>query len=233
MKVTVIYGAMHKGSTYNCVQELLKNFTDVEVTEFFLPKDMPHFCNGCFSCFLKGENTCPHYNQVNNIKQSMLKANLIILASPVYVCDVSGQMKALLDHFGYIWMPHRPEYLMFNKIGLVLSTAAGAGTSHTNKTMKKSLNYWGLKRVFSYKKNVGAMSWEEVNSKNKNQIIKEFRILADKISKAVAKSNTLKPRLFTKIIFTAMKGMQKKNSWNETDKNYWKEQGWLEGKKPW
>ena len=46
-----------------------------------------------------------------------MEADLIILASPVYVYHVTGAMKALLDHYGYMWMAHRPEEAMFKKTG--------------------------------------------------------------------------------------------------------------------
>ncbi len=85
MKVTVIYGSMRKGSTYNCVRIMLEHIQDkiIDKTEFFLPKDMSHFCKGCFSCFTNGEETCPHYKEIKPIAQSLEEADLIILASPV------------------------------------------------------------------------------------------------------------------------------------------------------
>jgi len=49
MKITVINGNMRRGSTWHTMdlirQELAK-YDETEVTEFFLPKDMPHFCIG-------------------------------------------------------------------------------------------------------------------------------------------------------------------------------------------
>lgn len=235
MKVTVIYGTMHKGSTYNCVKLLLNHLqnNDTNITEFFLPKDMPHFCCSCFSCFLNGEETCPHYKEMNPIARSLEKADLIILASPVYVCNVSGQMKAFLDHLGYRWMPHRPHPEMFHKTGLVVSTAAGAGTKTTNKTMKKSLLYWGVNKIYSYGINVAAMSWDDVDTKKKKQIEEQLTKLSDKIIKTAARSNKKSPNYFTKILFNVMKVSQKNNTWNNTDYNHWKNNGWLDGKKPW
>jgi len=62
MKTVIIYGIEHKGSTYNVVQLFKKQLAigDNDVSEFFLPKDMPHFCIGCNNCFMKGEEFCPH-----------------------------------------------------------------------------------------------------------------------------------------------------------------------------
>ncbi|WP_234123478.1 flavodoxin family protein [Clostridium hydrogenum] len=235
MKVTVIYGTMHKGSTYNCVKNLLNNtkINDSDITEFFLPKDMPHFCCSCFSCFLKGEDYCPHYKEVQPIAKALEEADLIVLSSPVYVLNVSGQMKALLDHLGYRWMPHRPYQEMFSKVGVVISTAAGAGTKEANKVMKKSLLFMGVRKVYSYGINVGAMSFEDVGTKKKEKIEKQLQKLGDKVIKSVKNSSKKGPSCFAKMLFYLMRMSQKNNKWNKTDYNYWKDNGWLDGKKPW
>jgi multimeric flavodoxin WrbA len=120
MKTCLIHGTMRKGSTYHITKMILDKLdSDLnnEVTEFFLPKDMPNFCVGCYQCIFKGEQLCPHASSVNKIHQAMVDADLIIITSPVYVFDVSGQLKAMFDHFGYQWMSHRPNKTMFNKIG--------------------------------------------------------------------------------------------------------------------
>ena len=130
MKITVINGSMRHGITWHCLEIMkqeLAEYGEVEVEEFFLPEDMPHFCQGCFSCFMKGEDTCPHAAAVQPLAQAILRADVVALTSPVYAMDVSGQMKALLDHLCYQWLSHRPHPLMFNKIGLILTTAAGSG----------------------------------------------------------------------------------------------------------
>ena len=48
-------------------------------------------------------------------------------ATPPTVPSMTGQLKTFLDHMGYRWLPHRPHPQMFRKIGLAVSTAAGAG----------------------------------------------------------------------------------------------------------
>ncbi len=63
---------------------------------------------------------------------AMDEADVIILASPVYVYHSTGAMKAFLDHYGYRWMVHSPEESMFKKQGVCISTAAGAGMKSTN-----------------------------------------------------------------------------------------------------
>ncbi|HEX2938424.1 MAG TPA: flavodoxin family protein [Ruminiclostridium sp.] len=236
MKTVVIYGTMHKGSTYHCTQLLLERLSaeqDMPVKEFFLPRDMPHFCNSCFSCFNNGESTCPHYESMRPIVAALDEADLIILSSPCYVLDVSGQMKAFLDHLGYRWMPHRPNASMFRKVGIVISTAAGSGTSATNKTMKRSLTFWGVKRIFSFGANVRASKWEEIKPELQQKIKNRIQNLSSKVLNTSRKIEKLRPRLFTVIIFNLMKSTMKEEHWNKTDCRHWKSSGWLDGKRPW
>ncbi len=232
MKITVIYGTEHRGSTYNIVQLFLKNlkYESDEINEFFLPKDMPHFCLGCSLCFMKGEEFCPHHEKVGIIEKAMEKADLLIFSSPVYVYHTTGQMKTLLDHFGYQWMVHRPKKSMFGKMALVVSTAAGAGMKSTVKDIADSLNFWGVAKIFRYKKAVAAINWDGVDGKKKETIYKEVSSISSKIIKS---SKKISPGIKTKAIFNAMRIAQKRGGFNQVDVDYWKKQGWLEDVRPW
>lgn len=235
MKLTVINGSMRRGSTWHCMDAIRKALTkygEADITEFFLPKDMPHFCTGCFSCFYNGEATCPHALYIKPIVDAISESELVILTTPVYGFDVSGQMKAFIDHLCFMWMSHRPNPKMFNKIGLTVVTTAGAGLGHTTKTLKNSLTFWGFKKVFSYKSSVSAMKWSDVSKKKQVKINKEAEILAAKIAKSVKNASKLPNPLFRSIFFKIMAGMQKKNDWNESDRNHWEKHGWLTGKRP-
>lgn len=51
MKIVLIHGQNHKGSTWNVSNILLQNIScEKEVAEIFLPRDLNHFCTGCYSC---------------------------------------------------------------------------------------------------------------------------------------------------------------------------------------
>jgi len=232
IKVAVIYGTERKGSTYNITRLFLKKMKieDKNITEFFLPKDMPHFCIGCGNCFIKGETFCPHYADVTKIEEAMLNSELLIFSSPVYVYHVTGQMKTLLDHFGYQWMIHRPNEKMFNKMALVISTAAGGGMKSTNKDIVDSLIYWGVGRIFQYGKGVAAINWEGVSDKKKITIQKEVEKLSAKILNT---SKYVTPSIKIKTKFYIMRSLHKKIGFSDIDVTYWKEKGWLEKSRPW
>ncbi|MGL4344010.1 MAG: flavodoxin family protein, partial [Cellulosilyticaceae bacterium] len=92
MKITIIHGQSHKGSTYHIAQMVATKIGG-DVQEFFLPRDFGEFCVGCTQCFLKSETLCPHYKKLQPITEAMDQADVLIFASPVYVYHVTGAMK--------------------------------------------------------------------------------------------------------------------------------------------
>ena len=107
-------------------------------------KDCPNFCVGCLNCTLKGEKTCKDAEYIRKMDESLLKADLIVMTSPAYVFHVTGAMKALLDHFAYRWMPHRPAPEMFGKRAVIITQCLGSGAKSAAKDIKHSLSWWGI-----------------------------------------------------------------------------------------
>lgn len=226
MNITIIHGQNHQGSTYQAARILAEKLQG-EITEFFLPRDFSSFCVGCTTCFSKSETACPHYEQLKPITEALDRADVIILASPVYVYHVTGAMKALLDHYGYRWMVHRPEEKMFRKQAVCISTAAGAGTKSTNRDMAHSSFFWGIAKTYQYGINVAATSWNGVSDKLKQRIDKKTSVLAHKIQK---KQGNIKPSFKTRIFFYIMRHI---GGLSEADHDYWKAKGWTDHTLPW
>ena len=228
MKITIIHGQSHKGSTCH-IARMLAEKLEGEITEFFLPKDFNSFCVGCTNCFGKDEKLCPHYGKLKIITEALDGADVIILASPVYVYHATGAMKAFLDHYGYRWMVHRPEEKMFHKQAVCISTAAGAGMKSTNKDMADSTFFWGVARTYKYGVAVFETSWDRVSTKLKRRIEKKTAALARKIK---INQGRVKPSVKTRAFFEVMHLMQK-NGFNEADGDYWKAKGWTGKRRPW
>lgn len=230
MNILTIMGTQHKGNTRAITDLFLKEFKDKnnEFDEIVLPKDFNVFCNGCANCILKGEEMCPHFNLVNPIIEKIEKADLIIIATPVYVMSCSGELKALLDHLAYIWLVHRPKESMFNKVGLIITTAGGSGVKDTVKLLKNNLFYWGVPKNYHYSVTTMKMGGNYKDYGHKDKIKKQVRNKSQKIKRSLNHRKVgLKTRLFFKMF-----GMTQKNGWNKTDSDYWKEKGWTNGKKP-
>ena len=228
MRTVIIHGQSHKGSTCHIAHELAEKLGG-EITEFFLPKDFGEMCCGCTKCFMESEDKCPHYQKLLPITKAIDEADVIILASPVYVFHATGAMKSFLDHYGYRWMVHRPEQSMFGKQGVCISTAAGAGMKSTNKDMADSMFYWGIAKIYRYGIPAAAVNWEGVSEKKKKAIDKATSSIASKI---IRRNGKVKPGLKTRIIFSVMRMMQK-NGFNPKDMEYWNEKGWTGKKRPW
>ncbi|SUW08113.1 Multimeric flavodoxin WrbA [Brachyspira pilosicoli] len=229
MKITVIHGQSHKGSTYN-IAKMLYDKLEGDVTEFFLPRDFSSFCVGCNSCFKKSEKLCPHYESLTPITSAIDNADVIIFASPVYVYHVTAAMKTLLDHYGYRWMIHRPEESMFRKQVVCISTAAGGGMKETTKDIADSTFFWGVAKTYRIGFAVREVTWNDVNENIKEKIKKQIYSLANKIKKDYG---NIKPSIKTKMLFYLMRKLHQKKKITENDYNYWKEKGWLDNKRPW
>lgn len=230
MKVLTIMGTPHKGNTKALVDLFLKEFESEknEFDEIVLPNDFNKICCGCANCILKGEDKCPHYNEVNPIINKIKKADLIILATPIFVGSCTSGLKALLDHLAYMWLVHRPNESMFNKVGLILTSAGGSGIKQTVKLLKSNLFYLGVPKIYNYGITTMKMGGNYCDYKNKDKIKKQVSRKVKKVKKSLSKRKVgFKTKFFFKLF-----GMTQKNGWNKVDVYYWKEQGWLDGKKP-
>lgn len=222
MKIVIVHGQSHKGSTYH-IAHMLAEKINGDIKEIFLPRDFNHTCVGCTRCFMESEMKCPHYESLKPHTDTLDEADVIILASPVYVYHVTGAMKSFLDHYGYRWMVHRPEESMFQKQGICISTAAGEGTKSTNKDMLDSLFFWGVAKRYQYGINVAATNWNNVSEKKKLAIEKATTKIAKKV---VNNHGKVKPGIKTKGMFFISRMMQK-NGFNPSDVAYWKMKGWI------
>lgn len=160
MKIVVIHGQNHKGSTWNVANILLQDITgEKEVKEFFIPRDLNHFCTGCYSC-LESRKNCPFWEDKKPINDAMKEANLLILTTPNYCMMPSAPMKAFLDLFFTNWLAHKPYEEMFKKRAVVISTASGAGAGKASKLVASNLLNWGIPEVITYGISVNAINWK-------------------------------------------------------------------------
>ena len=233
MKVCVIHGSNRKGNTdktIEIVKKVLDQQGEISYTDFYLPKDLPHFCIGCFACLQTGEyagQNCPHKEYTHPILKGMLESDGLIIASPSYALSESAQVKTLLDHFAATYMNHRPNEEMFDKIALVISTAAGAGTGRVVSTISRNMLFWGVKRTIKCKINMFAKDWDqmEASRRTKAEALLErraktfFHALENRDCIHHGISNRFLRYIFTKLV--------KSYADTEPDKIYWKAKGWI------
>ena len=230
MKIVMINGQNHKGSTYNIGKTLAEKIgSDEDIVEFFLPKDLNHFCLGCYTC-IDDDSGCPFYEEKNRIMAEVEEADILIFTTPTYCLRASAPMKSFLDLTFYYWMSHRPRKCMFSKKAIVISTAAGNGAKKTVKDVSTALFYWGIPCIYEYGICVQAMNWNGVSEKKKQRIEKDTARIARRLSR----KKNINVGIKTKVMFSLMRMMQKANlGAGDADRLYWKNCGWLDKERPW
>ncbi len=230
MKIVLIHGQNHKGSTYHIGRSIAEKIRcDKEITEFLLPKDLNHFCTGCMRC-IDDDSRCPFYGEKRSIMEAVEAADLLIFTTPTYCMRSSSPLKAFMElNFTY-WMVHRPRECMFTKKAVVVSTAAGMGTGSAIKDVTLMLSHWGVPEVYTYGISVQASGWEAVAEQKKAKIEKDMQKLAARLSVGGKPGVGIK----TKLLFGMMRMMQKKG-WgsSEAETGYWRQKGWLDKERPW
>lgn len=78
-------------------------------------------CIGCNTCFKREGNACARHDDMDNVYAAMARAEILVIASPVYFYGISSQMAACIDRL------HTPLRNTFHihKACLLLCGAAG------------------------------------------------------------------------------------------------------------
>lgn len=182
MKIVVLNGTSVKGITFTMKELFLQNLPkEREVVEFY-PKDYPPFCLGCKSCFLLGEDKCPHAPHTAPIWKAILDADLLVFAYPVYALRAPASIKSLLDHLCVYWMVHRPEPKFFRKTAVIITNSVGAPNGSAQKDVKTALNWMGLSRIYLCgAPMMGDIFVDRLSDKHRKMLETKMRRLAGKI----------------------------------------------------
>jgi multimeric flavodoxin WrbA len=137
MKVVAFNGSPRKdGNTFILINHVFRELEKegVETELFQLSGREIRGCIACYKCFENKDQRCAVKNDIaNECIEKMIKAEGIILGSPVYFTDVTAEMKALIDRAGLVSMANGGTYK--NKIGAAVVAARRAGAIHALDTM--------------------------------------------------------------------------------------------------
>jgi multimeric flavodoxin WrbA len=106
MKLLAINGSPcgKEGNTERILEPFLAGVqaAGVQTETIYLKNHHVNHCIGCFSCWTKNPGVCILDDDMALMQQKVLDAEIIVYASPLYVCSVSGLMKDFLDR---LFMP--------------------------------------------------------------------------------------------------------------------------------
>lgn len=156
MKVLGINCSPRKGgNTEILIKEVFKAVENAGMkTEFFqLGGQNVHGCIACMKCRKKVEGICHQKNElINRCIKRMLKADAIIIGSPVYFADLTTEAKALIDVAGYALRGAGSP--LKRKIGAAVIAVRRAGAIHAfdsinhffliNEMIIPGSSYWNI-----------------------------------------------------------------------------------------
>jgi len=98
--LAVLGSARKNGNTEQLVREALRGAGTDPETEVYRLNDMKLFgCQGCKGCKLPGSDGCILQDEMQILYERMKKADAVILGSPIYYGEVTGQMKIFMDRW--------------------------------------------------------------------------------------------------------------------------------------
>ena len=136
-KVIVISTSLRHGSNSDMLaDQFIEGAKAVgnDVEKISLVGKTIQFCKGCFGCQKLGR--CVINDDVNDIMEKVLKADVICWATPIYYYEMSGQMKTLIDRLNGMY---EQDY-QFRDVYLL--TTAAENEAETPKRAEAGLTGW-------------------------------------------------------------------------------------------
>ncbi len=101
MKIVVLQGSPNRnGSTAILVDEFTRGARQAghAVERIDVAHEDVHPCRGCVACGY-GARPCVQRDGMGRILDSVLAADMLVLATPLYYYDMTAQLKAVIDRF--------------------------------------------------------------------------------------------------------------------------------------
>ena len=154
MKVLAVNGSARKdGNTALLIgtvfEELNKEGIETEMIQ--LAGGVIEPCKACWAC--GGKKNCVHEKDLfQEIYEKMLRADGILLGSPVYTANISANMQAFLERASVVADMNRSENLLRHKAGAAVAAARRGGALSTLDAMN---HFFMLQDMFI----VGSSYW--------------------------------------------------------------------------
>lgn len=138
MKVLAINGSPRKaGNTTNLIKSVFKELEaeGIETEMISLAGKKLAGCMACMQCMKNKDMKCVIDDDLNPIIPKLKEADGIILGSPVYYANVSGQMKCFIDRAGFVSGAN--DNFLRRKVGAPVVAVRRAGATNTFDAMNK------------------------------------------------------------------------------------------------
>lgn len=220
MKLLCISGSPRgkSSNTLRLVEEAIAGAAetepDISVEQIHLGDLQIKFCTGCGACHRK-LLACPVKDDIGEVLEKMLNADTIILASPVYINQVTAQLKVLLDRSS----PFVHCQMLRGKYGAAFATSGGGPHEMVPEYLKEYLVSCGAQYVCGVSASMSSIQ----------EASKKAWALGEKLARAVKEQKTYpdqlalmeKRKAFFKPVISS-----RKDEW-KGEHDYWQQKGWL------
>ncbi len=175
-------------------------------------------CLGCDRCHQQG--WCAQKDDFNDLFEKMLESSGIVLGSPVYIFQVTAQLKAFIDRLGHAIHCQR----LLGKYGAVVSTAGGSGQDETADYMESLLNRMGVQCVGRI-----ACTLDDGPVPTGSDVMQRARELGRSLARAIEEKKEFPEqlqRLSQLRLYFCNIMIKRKERW-DWEYRYWQEKGWL------
>ena len=119
------------------------------------------YCIGCCKCYETGK--CIYIDDIENLSRKIENADGIIIGTPTYASNISGQLKTIIDRGHFVM-----EQLLYQKYAMSVVTYENYGGKDTSKILNKLLSYSGaiLSRSLIIKNTFSANPLKDEKIKN-------------------------------------------------------------------
>ncbi len=231
MKILVLVGSYRRNGNTDQLTGLIKEHLQkeaenhreqLEIETIYLGQANLQFCRGCRICYNRGEDHCPVKDDLLSIKARMLAADGVLFASPVYVDDVSGIMKTLIDRLCHVC--HRPQFA--GKVAYLVATTGSSRTGKTLETMKMAVRTWGFHVAGQSGFKMGALMKRDESRASYDARAAQ---VARQLFNSIHRRSFLKPAFFSLMMFKIQQMSWKENGEPGTlDYQHWERQGWFD-----
>ena len=177
-------------------------------------------CRGCRACFDRGETHCPLHDDLLPLRARIQAVDALIVATPVYVDDVSGIVKTWIDRMAFAC--HRPEF--GDKSAYFVATTGGGPAYHTLRSLN-ALGYMGFHVIGGMGFKTGAlMEPAEIEARYSARIARAARA----VFRTVQRKAYLRPSFYALVTFRIQQLAWGHEDPGSVDYAYWRDQGWLD-----
>lgn len=178
MRIVMINGSPRtNGSTaqiMGVMQRKLQEKEDVEIDFYHLSELELNYCNGCCSCFKTGK--CVVNDDLEKLSQALTLADGVIVGSPTYASNVSGQLKTFIDR-GHLIV----EQNLYSKYAIGIITGENYGASAATKVLRNVFTFSGAFVTNMIQQKLSFTNSPQFSLKSK----KQFEIKAERLYKDI------------------------------------------------